>query len=388
MKIGINASFLRKPNTGIGQVTLNFLKELSGAASEKDEFVIYMEEELPKGLDLPANFKREFFLPSLYRRDDLIRKIWWEKYSLPARAKKDRCDVFLSLYQCPTVMPESVKHVMLVHDLIPKLFPEYLNNSRKKIYQELTEAAIKKADRLIAVSKHTEKDIINHLGISGEKIAVDYIDVDNIYKKKPSAQARKKVLGKYKLKPGYVFAGGGMELRKNIGSVIWAYKMLLDKNSREHFIDEFPRLAIFGHLMPELAPLVIDAENLVAELDLKKHVKLLGSVPQDDLPALYAESLFFIYPSLYEGFGMPVLEAMNQGCPVITSKTSSMPEVGGDSVLYCKPNDIADVAMVMKNMIVNAELRQSLSEKAKERAKKFSWNNFTKKVLAIMKSLE
>ncbi|NTU66673.1 MAG: glycosyltransferase family 4 protein [Candidatus Moranbacteria bacterium] len=388
MKIGINASFLRKPNTGIGQVTLNFLRELSGVANKKDEFILYLEEELPKGLELPSGFKCEAFLPSLYRRDDLIRKIWWEKYALPKRAKKDGCEVFLSLYQCPTVMPKSIKHIVLVHDIIPKLFPEYLNNLRKKIYQNMIEAAIKKADRLIAVSKHTEKDIINHLGIPGDKIAVDYIDVDRIYKKKPSAEARKKVLGKYKLKPGYIFAGGGMELRKNIGSVIWAYKMLLDRNSREHFIHDFPRLAIFGHLMPELAPLVTDAENLVAELNLKKHVELLGSVPQDSLPALYAESLFFIYPSLYEGFGMPVLEAMNQEKPVIASKTSSLPEVGGDGVLYCKPNDVADVAMVMKNLIMNHELRRSLSERAKERAKKFSWKVFTKKVLNIIESVE
>lgn len=388
MKIGINASFLRKPNTGIGQVTLNFLRELASTASKKDEFVIYLEEELPKGLDLPANFKCEVFLPPVYHRDDLIRKIWWEKYSLPSRARKDGCDVFFSLYQCPTMMPESVKHIMLVHDLIPKLFPEYLNNSRKRIYQKMSEEAIGKADRLIAVSKHTEKDLINHLGISGEKIAVSYIDVDKIYKKRPSAEVRKKTLGKYKLKPGYIFAGGGMELRKNIGSVIWAYKMLLDKNSREHFVHEFPDLVIFGHLMPELAPLVIDAENLVAELNLKKRVKLIGSVPQKSLPTLYAESLFFMYPSLYEGFGMPVLEAMNQGKPVIASKTSSMPEVGGDSVLYCKPNDVADVAMVMKNMIMNAELRRALSERAKERSKKFSWKVFTKKVLNVIKSEE
>ena len=172
MKIGINASFLRKPDTGIGQVTLGFIQELAKTAKKETEFILYLEEDLPAGLKLPTNFRKEIFSPFFYRRDDLIRKIWWEKYFLPARAKRDGCDTFLSLYQCPTVMFKSIKHVMLVHDIIPKIFPEYLNNQRKRIYQNLTEDAIQKADRVIAVSKHTEKDIIKYLGVAGERLAL------------------------------------------------------------------------------------------------------------------------------------------------------------------------------------------------------------------------
>jgi glycosyltransferase involved in cell wall biosynthesis len=423
IKIGINASFARKPNTGIGQVTLNFLRKLSELKVQSDQptgearkfkvreykFIIYLEEELSKNIKLPKDFEKQIFLP-LWKRDDLIRKIWWEKYLLPKEVKKDKCDVLISLYQCSSVIARkhnncgslmqktmgllhfarndnNIKHLMVVHDIIPELFPEYLNNSRKKHYWEQTKRGIKKADRIIAISKRTEKDLIQHLGISPMKITASYIDVDEIYKKEVADEKNKKLLRKYRIKPEYILAGGGYEFRKNVESVIRAYKLLLDSNKSQHFILEIPKLVIYGKLLPELAPLATDAEKLVKELNLTKQVKLLDLVSQENMPALYKNAVMFIYPSHYEGFGMPVLEAMNVGIPIITSKNSSLPEVGGDAVLYCNPDDIHDIAMVMKNVMLNKDLRDVLSYRAKEKARQFSWDKFTEKVLNIVKNL-
>jgi len=394
--IGINASFARKPQTGMGQVTLNFLRKLikQQATSNKQqadmEFILYLEEDLPKDIKLPKNtassavkFTKKIFLP-FWKRDDLIRKVWWEKYLLPKQVKKDGCDVFISLYQCPVTIrlnakDKKIKDIMLVHDIIPSLFPEYLNNWRKRLYNKLTEQAIRKADKIITVSKRTEKDLIQYLGIEGEKITVNYIDVDPIYKKRVTQEMNGKVLRKYKLKPGYILAGGGLEMRKNVEGVIRAYKFLHDKFVQE----KLPPLVIYGRLMPELAPLVTDAEKLLRELNLTKKIKLLGAVEQKYLPALFQNAHMFVYPSHYEGFGMPPLEAMNMGTPVITSKTSSLPEVGLDSVLYCHPDDIRDIAMVMRNVLVNKELRETLSRRGKERAKNFRWDKFVKKMMNI-----
>lgn len=425
MRIGINASFARKPNTGIGQVTINFLKKLIELESPKLkvksdlEFVLYLEEDLsphqlreifpeqtklqqkgkkgnwrgdkPKSFKLPKNFKKKIFLP-IWRRDDLIRKIWWERYLLPRKVKKDDCDIFISLYQSATIIPNEVKHIMLVHDIIPKLFPGYLNNSRKKKYWQLTEKAISNADKIITVSKRTEKDLIQHLGLDPAKISANYLDVDEVYKKKASYIKSQKILKKYKLKPGYIYNGGGLEVRKNTEGVIRAYKYLLDKNNLPaggaHFIKEFPQLVISGKLMPDLAPLITDVEKLTKKLNLTKQVRILDFIPQKDLPALYANASMFVYPSKYEGFGIPVLEAMNQGAPVITAKTSSLPEVGGDSALYCDPDDYKDIAMVMKNVLMNKNLRDTLSRRGKERAKKFSWKNFVKKFLNVAKNIK
>lgn len=394
IRIGINASFLRKQDSGIGQVTINFLRKLAEMESrnakgmrDKTEFVLYMEKDeyldfLENPDVLPGTFKRRVFLPP-YKRDDLIRKVWWEKFLLPKKVKEDECDIFLSLYQCPTILPKSIPHVMVVHDIIPKIFPKYLNNWRKKIYQRFTEKAIAMSDKIIAVSHRTEKDLIQHLGIDAKKIGVCNVSIDEIYEKEVTEERSGKILKKYKIDPGYIYSGGGLEMRKNTESVMRAYKILAEEAGR---FGKLPSLVISGRLMPDLAPLVTDVEQLIEGLELQNRVILLGHVPQEDLPALYKHALMFVYPSLYEGFGLPVLEAMSQGTPVITSKTSSLPEVGCDAVLYCDPKDIADLAMVMKNLLKNEHSRSILSTKGKERSGHFSWDVFVEKVMNVAKT--
>jgi glycosyltransferase involved in cell wall biosynthesis len=137
-------------------------------------------------------------------------------------------------------------------------------------------------------------------------------------------------------------------------------------------------------LLPQLAPLVTDGEKLARELNLSKQIQFLDMTPQDDMPVLFSQSLMFVYPSHYEGFGMPPLEAMNMGVPTIISKNSSLPEVGGDGVLYCHDDDIHDIAMVMKNVLLNKDLRETLKIRAKMQAQKFSWKKFTEKFLNVV----
>lgn len=388
MKIAINASFLRKQNTGLGQVTINFLKQLvefsikNEKLSRENKYLLYLEEDID--LALPDNFQKVVFLP-LWKRDDLIRKIWWEKFALPKRIKNDGCEILLSMYQCPTIVGgKKTKHIMIVHDIIPKLFPEYLNNWRKKLYQDLTETAIRKADKIVAISHRTEKDLIQHLNINPHKISVSYIDVADNYKKRVSETESKKILGKYQLTPGYIYFGGGLEMRKNVQSLLAAYKLLSETYGEK---DWLPNLVISGKLMPGLAPLITDVEKLVETLELKGKVKILNFVPQEDCPALYKNAAVFVRPSLYEGFGLPELEAMNQGTPVIAAKTSSVPEVGSDSILYCDPHSKEDIAMVIKNVLTNEHLQASLSLKGRERSKHFSWEKFVQKVANIIKEL-
>jgi len=384
MRIGINASFARKPNTGIGQVTLNFLKELARQKSEY-VFVLYLEEDLPAEIKLPKNFEKKIFLP-VWKRDDLIRKIWWEKYQLVKHIEEDKCEAFVSLYQCPTILPKKIEHLMVVHDLIPHIFPQYLNNARKKAYQNFSEGAIHRANKIIAVSSRTEKDLIKYLEIDPKNITVAYIDVDGIFKKEVSETQSAKVLKRYKLKPGYLYCGGGLDIRKNIENLLITYKSLLDRNKNDHLFAEIPKLVISGKLMPQMAPLITDAAKMIKELDLTKHVRLLDMVPQEFLPALYKNASVFIYPSKYEGFGMPVLEAMNQGTAVIAGKNSSLPEIGCDGIFYCDPDDIQDMAMVIRNALLKKELRQTIAARGKERAKEFSWKKFTEKILNIIEN--
>lgn len=378
MRVGINASFVRKLHTGIGQVTLHFLRSIG--ESTRAEFVLYSEEPIPNDLGIPQSLSRCAFLPP-WRRDDLMRKLWWERWLLPEAAKRDGCDVFISLFQSATVMPKDVRHLMVVHDIIPKLFPEYRNNWRKKTYWNGVERGIRSADKLFSVSSWTERDLIRHLGISPSSISVNRLDVDPIFKRRVTDERNAEVMKKYHLSPGYLYHGGGLEVRKNTEGVLRAYRRLLDRSKSDHFFPMVPPLVISGKCMPELAPLVTDVERIVRELDLTPFVRLLGFVPQEDLPALYANAKLFIFPSRYEGFGLPVLESMSVGTPVLTSKTSSLPEVCGDAALYCRPNDGDDIAGVLGNALRNRELRELLARRGTERAKIFSWHRFTDKIL-------
>lgn len=389
MRIGINATFSRKPDSGIGQVTMNFLRRLVEEEKRKTknknrhEFILYLEQALPAGFDLPDNFRQEVFLP-FYRRDDLIRKIWWEKYLLPQKARRDKCDLFFSLYQCPTILSKDIWHLMLVHDIIPTLFPGYLDNSRKRQYQRLTERGIARADHILAVSRRTEKDLIQYLDIPADRISVSYIASDEIYRRPATRERSRKVLKRYRLNPGYIFAGGGMEIRKNIDGVLRAYQLLKEKHKAGSVLAALPKLVIYGKLLPGLS-LAIDAQKLVRELDLTKDVRFLGAVPQADLPALFANAAVFVYPSHYEGFGLPVLEAMSQGTPVIAGKNSSLPEVGLDSILYCRDDDSEEIARVMGKVLSDQKLRTVLAQRGRERSQAFSWDRFVTKFYNLLK---
>lgn len=395
MRIGINASFARKGDTGIGQVTLGFLRRLSELQADNPklknlEFLVYLEEDLPADLKLPERFRVRKFLP-LWKRDDLIRKIWWEKYLLPRKAKKDGCDIFISLYQSATVFKKGTKspskHVMVVHDIIPEHFPEYLNNFRKAYYWKKVKKGIKGADRIIAVSRHTEKDLIQHWGIDAARINVAYPAVAENYRRRASQVARAKVLKKYGLAPGYLYAAGGLEKRKNIDQLIRTYKTLDDQHKTGAISFDLPPLVISGKLRPKMAPLILDAEKLVRELNLSQKVRLLDHVPQADMPALYAAAKVFVYPSLSEGFGLPVLEAMSQGVPVVASKTTAIPEVGLDSVLYFNPREEGDLEMVLRNILANDHLRETLKERGIERSRQFSWDKFLFRIFDISREM-
>ncbi len=394
IKIGVNVSYLRKPNTGIGQVTINFLKQLremeASFKQKKVSFILYVEEKNSQNLNLnlPKNVTFRI-LNSVWKRDDLIRKIWWERYLLARQIERDKCDIFISLYQSSLSLSlfSKIKHVVIVHDIIPELFPEYLNNWRKKIYWWLIRKSVQKADKIIAVSKKTEKDLIQEWKILGKKIAVVYIDVADIYKKSVTNLRIEKVLKKYQLKPGYILAGGGYEKRKNIQGVLEAYKILLEKNKRLFFLSELPKLVIYGKVLPADLALALNPYKILNKLNLTQSVKILNEVELANLPALFKKASFFLYPSFYEGFGLPVLEAMNVGVPVIASKNSSLPEVGGDSVLYCFPDNPKDIAMVMKNLLVKRKLRRELINRGQKRAQNFSWKKFNRKVFNIIEEI-
>jgi glycosyltransferase involved in cell wall biosynthesis len=389
MKIGINGSFARKPDTGMGQVTVNFLKSLAEMADEKDEFYIYLEEDLPKGFGLPKNFKKRV-LKTFYKRDDLFRKFCWEKYFLPLMVKEDNCEVFFSLYQSPTIL-KNISHIMLVHDTITKIFPWYLNNFRKKIYYGKVDRAIKQASKLMTVSEHSKIDINRIYDVEKSKIIVNYIDCDPIFKNKISNKEIKKTLKKHQLeKSNYIFYIGGFDMRKNANGLIRAYGMLWNKYENKK---DCPDLVLAGKFNSHLVPLITDIKKEIQEVRKiykipKNKFRELGFVEQADLPVIYKGAKTFCFPSLYEGFGLPVLEAFNCGCPVVTSENSSLKEIANkkNAFIFDLEHDKNLAEKLWESLNADQKIIDRKTEEARKFAKRFDWRKFTEKALCELKS--
>jgi glycosyltransferase involved in cell wall biosynthesis len=411
MRIGINTSFLRKPGTGIGQVTVNFLKKLTeyyvsgityqGNAKymiQDTKYILYTEE--PIDIRLPSNFVNKCFLPRWWKRDDVPRKWLWER-QLAREAAKDGCDAFLSLYQSATIfnqqptansqqkVKELIRHVMVVHDIIPRFFPEYQKTFIRAWYWKTVERGIRKADHIVTISEHTKKDLVRELHIPEKNISIASPDVAPRFHEMATAETVAAVLKKYDLSSGYIYHGGGLEVRKNAERLLRAYKQLTESReqragNREQSA-EIPNLVISGKIFDTANTLATDVRGLVKELHLEEKVKLLGFVPDEDLPALYQGALFFVYPSLYEGFGLPVLEALYQGVPVLTSNNSSLPEVGGAAAIYVNPIDTEALADQIERFLTDETLRATLASQSKAQAVKFRWEDFVEKILATFK---
>jgi glycosyltransferase involved in cell wall biosynthesis len=317
-------------------------------------------------------------LVSKYRRDDLLRTFLFERFLIPRAARRDRLDAFVSLYQSATVFGglSGISHSMVVHDIIPDRLPEYLPTARKRFFWRQTKRGVRRADTIIAVSKHTEKDLIQHWKMDSRKISVAHIDVDPIFSQPVSSDRIFRVRHHYGLKKDYFLSTGGLEARKNVENVILGYNRFVRIVG-----SSAPDLVIVGRTLPQLAPLITDVEALVREKNLTERVHILGTVPQNDMPPLYSGSIASVFPSRYEGFGMPVLEAMRSGTPVITTKRTSIPEIAGDAARYCD-GSTEDITEAMREMFENTDLRMELRRRGAERAKLFSWQRFVDRIIS------
>ena len=378
MRIGINALFLRQPGTGIGQVTWHFLDQLFRLPEAKEhQFLLYVLEDFDRG-DWPQNVHIRVLNPWWPRADE-FRKYLFETKSLQEASQGDQCQIFFSLYQSATVM-DGIPHIMLVHDIIPEIFPEYQRTLRKQFFWSRVRQAIQKATNIITVSEHTKNDILKHFALDKNMIEVCMPGVDPLFQQELLLPEKARVALKYSLPPRYIYHGGGLEVRKNTEIVLRAYASLL------RILPERERLplVISGTIHSESNPLATPVRALIRELGIEEKVILLGYVSKEDLPSLYALAQMFVYPSRYEGFGLPVLEAMTVGVPVITTRVSSLPEVGGTAVVYVHPDDQEALARSMKKLLHDKELHHKLVEDGREVAINFGWRSFVDGIWRIL----
>ncbi len=370
MHIGINGLFLRKPGTGIGQVTRGFLETLS-----KNDFgntyTVFVDDPASLKIFSPVHHIAYRYVRPWWKRDDLIRKMLWEYVQLPWAVESAFIKHFFSLYQTPSIFTTRVEHTMLVHDLIPEIFPEYQGNGRQKLLWSLTKKAILAATKVVTVSQATKKDIVEHLGRDASSIVVAYPSISDIFF---SATVPESTI---KLEPGYLYVGGGLEKRKNIESLLCAYHELFMEDPA------IPSLVISGFIHNKNNALATDVLWWVEQLHLEDKVRLLGFVAEEELPWLYKNALLFTYPSAYEGFGLPVLEALAVGTPVMARRKSALPEVAGDTIFWVEEFTKKSLQQCIEEAKKDTEASK---EARRERAKTFTWKHFTSSVISQVTS--
>lgn len=255
--------------------------------------------------------------------------------------------------------------------MIPYLFSETFTPITLLRYKFLFPRTLKTADRIIAVSNSTKRDLINYFNIPEEKIKVILEAADEKFKLLNKEEINE-VKQKYNLNFPFILYVGTLEARKNIPTLIKAFYKIKKKNI-EH------KLVIAGKKGWKYKEIF----ETIDKLDLQNDVVFTGYVSDEDLPALYNAADLFVYPSIYEGFGLPPLEAMACGTPVITSNTSSLPEVVGDAGIMVDPCDVDGLTQTMCDVLTNDGLREDMIKKGLERAKMFTWEKCARETLKV-----
>lgn len=313
------------------------------------------------------NFKKAIIrLPD---GENPIANLILHKLALPHFLKNRKCDVVHVPVGYYLPSGNHVKKILTVHDLRTLNIEDgYFPQDIRSLYK-----SVRNADVCVAISEYTKQDLVGKFGINQKKIKVVYLGVDERFKPLDTKeQGLAQISQKYGINRKYFLSLGGTP-RKNIYRLIKAF-------SQHKYCKTF-QLVLSG--IRTSRPWYGQINELIEELNLVDSIKLIGHIPDDELPLFYKNAECFVFPSLFEGFGIPILEAMKSGIPVITSNVSSLPEIGGKAALYVDPYNENDIAQAMVRIIEDGRLKQDLIKKGLQRASQFSWKKMTKEILKI-----
>lgn len=368
MILGIDAHKLATiEKTGTDEVTFHFLNHLDqNLIEEFDQVFLYTKESIDK--QLPDNISKNI----------AVKKInipWlWSSIGLSWQMKIAPPDVlFVPSHSLPMFSPN--KTATIVHDIG---FFEYPENYSPKQYHHLvktTSIAIKKAAIIFTPTNYVKKTIINKYSADPNKIITAHLGVDmNIFHSNHSQKKINSVFDKYDeriTKKPYIFFLGRVDYRKNIPNIIKSFSLFKK-------ISKYPHILVIGG---KSGSGYAEFVKLVKDMKLSKDVVFVNYIPKKHLPIFYSEAELLLFPSLYEGFGIPILEAQSCRTPVITSNITAMPEVADDGALLVNPRDTEEIAHAIKKIIDNPALKQTLVEKGVKNAKNYSWDQFSQTIL-------
>ncbi len=363
MRIAIDARKLR--DYGIGTYIRNLLRHLARLDDRTEYVVLCRQEDIAFATELGENFRA---VPERSRGYSIREQI-----AVPLDLRREAADLFHAPhYVLPPLTP--CRSVVTIHDCIHLRFPQYLPNRLGYAYarSSLWVAAHRSA-RVLTVSEASKRDILRYFRIPESKVTVIYNAIDERFNEEPPADEVMRVRERYQLNDPFVLYAGNIKPHKNLERLIEAFHIIRRGEL------ESVKLLIIGDEISKYAAL----RRTVHRYKLHKHVRFFGFVPDATLAILYRLARVFVFPSLYEGFGLPPLEAMASGTPVITSNVSSLPEVVGDAAMLIDPYEPDAIAGAMRRVLADDRLRDDMRERGLARVREFSWDRSVRRVREI-----
>ncbi len=360
---------------GIGTYIRNLIRALAGLDEENRYFLISHSADAEELGGLPANFEI-----ALHERGDssIMDHTAFPLYL--GRFRPDVCHIPLNVV--PLSMPKPF--VVTVHDMSSLLFEESGSRHRRlRLYRY--RRGLRRAARVIAVSNATRRDIVDLFGLPPSKIIQIYNAPDPRFLgdgPERTAQERRLLLERYQIQYPFLLYVGTIRPQKNIPRLVEAFAVLRGDLESDPLYKDL-RLIIIGDEISR-HPAV---RQTVIQTRMQPYVRFLGFVPFDKLRTFYSAAAAFVFPSLYEGFGLPPLEAMASGTPVVTSNISSLPEVAGNAAMLVNPDNVFDIARGIREVLTNPSLRTSLIARGFEQARRFSWKATARQVLSIYREV-
>lgn len=383
MRIAINGYFLQQPGTGTGEHLYYLLEGLDAVDNEHRYLVLYPRLTSSRVVRVPPlgdQFTIQEVTDAGARLGLRLGKIWWEQVGVKRACAAHGADLLHSPYFASPLNP-SIPTVVTVHDVIPILLPAYRDALHTRLYMQLVARAARQAKAVLTVSQASKEDIVSTLGIPAERIHVTYNAVDASFTPVSDQSVLDGVRDSYGIGGDFLLYFGGFDRRKNVDRIVQAYATARTRFGKPHQLVIAGSMHLVGHrLYPDPRP-------LVAKLDLERDVVVTGRISEDEKAVLYSAATVFVFPSLYEGFGMPVLEAMACGTPTITSNVSSLPEVAGDAALLVEPTSVEAIAEAMVRAVNESGLREDLRARGLQRAKQFSWEESAARTLEVYRQV-
>lgn len=378
MKIAVDCADLDCSRIDGTRVYIKQLLDWFGNIDKKNEFYLYHQIQFNDLLH-PKNFAN-------YVEKKIPSHWWWTQTVFPAELRCEKPDVcWMPIQQIPFIGPKKTKYVITIHDLAFKFFPEHFPKKDLWKLNFFTDTAVKRAHKIIAISEATKKDILKfYPNINPTKIFVVYhgFDVEHFLPRKTEqeiSQVKEELAIKNDQKQRYLLYVGALQPRKDLKTLISAFE-LIKKDA------EFSDLQLV--LAGEPAWMSEEVVSFARESIYKEDIILTGKVDFAQLPSLYQGAEIFVYPSLYEGFGIPILEGLASKTPVVTADNSSLAEVGGDAVVLFESGNIIELKNVLLKILKSSKIKEEMILKGIAQAKEFSWEKSAKKTLEVLTNWE